>query len=119
MEPGLMDVVRTSPALLSHELKFQPTAIDYAASKGGLNSMMMNLSSHLAEFNISVNSISPAMVGGTGMLPDESSVPGVVKAIPLGRLCKPVEVANAVSMFACTGFVTGQSLVVAGGLKHF
>jgi 3-oxoacyl-[acyl-carrier protein] reductase len=23
-----------------------------------------------------------------------------------------------VSMFACTGFVTGQSLVVAGGLKH-
>ncbi|PMD44527.1 NAD(P)-binding protein [Hyaloscypha variabilis F] len=90
----------------------------YAASKGGLNSMMMNLSSHLAEFNITVNSVSPAMVGSTGMIPDEDSVPGLVETIPLGRLCKPSEVANVVSMFACTGFVTGQSLVVAGGLKH-
>ncbi len=91
---------------------------DYAASKGGLNSMMKNLSSLLAEFNITVNDVSPAMVGGTGMLPDESSVPGVVKTIPLGRLCKPVEVANVVSMFASTGFITGQNLIVAGGLKH-
>jgi 3-oxoacyl-[acyl-carrier protein] reductase len=91
---------------------------DYAASKGGLNSMMKNLSSLLAEFRITVNDVSPAMVGGTGMLPDESSVPGVVKTIPLGRLCKPVEVANVVSMFASTGFITGQNVVVAGGLKH-
>jgi 3-oxoacyl-[acyl-carrier protein] reductase len=118
MELELMDVVSARVTLRSHGLIFRLLIIDYAASKGGLNSMMMNLSSHLAEFNISVNSVSPAMVGGTGMLPDESSVPGVVKTIPLGRLCKPVEVANVVSMFACSGFVTGQSLVIAGGLKH-
>jgi 3-oxoacyl-[acyl-carrier protein] reductase len=80
--------------------------------------MMKNLSSLLAEFRITVNNVSPAMVGGTGMLPDESSVPGVVDTIPLGRLCKPVEVANVISMFASTGFITGQNVVVAGGLKH-
>ena len=105
----------TTLLLAAQKLMF---SVDYAASKGGLNSMMMNLSSHLAEFNIAVNSVSPAMVGSTGMIPDEKSVPGLVDTIPLGRLCKPSEVANVVSMFACTGFVTGQSLVVAGGLKH-
>lgn len=79
--------------------------------------MMRNLSSRLAEFNISVNDVAPAMVGSTGMLPDESSVPGLVDSIPLRRLCTPAEVANAVIMFATTGFVTGQSLVIGGGLR--
>lgn len=79
--------------------------------------MMKNLSSRLAEFNISVNDVAPAMVGATGMLPDESSVPGLTDTIPLRRLCKPDEVANAVHMFATTGFATGQSLVVGGGLR--
>ncbi len=78
---------------------------------------MRNLSSRLAEFNISVNDVAPAMVGSTGMLPDESSVPGLVDSIPLRRLCTPAEVANAVIMFATTGFVTGQSLVIGGGLR--
>jgi 3-oxoacyl-[acyl-carrier protein] reductase len=115
---GLMAVVRSlAPKVLYLQLTLE-NFTDYAASKGGLNSMMMNLSSHLAELNITVNSVSPAMVGSTGMIPDEDSVPGLVETIPLGRLCKPSEVANVVSMFACTGFVTGQSLVVAGGLKH-
>ena len=79
--------------------------------------MMRNLSSRLAEFNISVNDVAPAMVGSTGMLPDESSVPGLADSIPLRRLCTPGEVANAVIMFATTGFVTGQSLVIGGGLR--
>lgn len=79
--------------------------------------MMRNLSSRLAEFNISVNDVAPAMVGSTGMLPDESSVPGLTESIPLRRLCTPLEVANAVSMFATTGFATGQSLVLGGGLR--
>lgn len=73
--------------------------------------MMMNLSSHVAEFNITVNSVSPAMVGSTSMILDEKSVPGLVDTTPLGRLYKPSEVANVVGMFAYMGFVTGQSLV--------
>lgn len=87
----------------------------YAASKGGLLSLTKRLATQLAEYNISVNDVAPAMVGGTGMIPDAKSIPGV--NIPLGRLCEPGEVANAVLMFLQTGFATGQSLVVAGGLK--
>ena len=80
--------------------------------------MMKNLSSRLAEYNISVNDVAPALVGSTGMIPNEKSVePVVVQGIPLGRLCTPEEVAIAVGMFAKTGFATGQSLVVGGGLR--
>ncbi|KAG9803045.1 NAD(P)-binding protein, partial [Aureobasidium melanogenum] len=89
----------------------------YAASKGGLQAMMKNLSSRLAPYNISVNDVSPAMVGSTGLLPSADSVPGVVDNIPLKRLCAPEEVANVVLMYAKTGFATGQSLVVGGGLR--
>jgi 3-oxoacyl-[acyl-carrier protein] reductase len=79
--------------------------------------MMKNLANHLGPYNISVNDVAPAMVGNTGMIPNSKAVPGVVDTIPLNRLCTPEEVANAVRMFCTTGFATGQSLVVAGGLR--
>ena len=79
--------------------------------------MMKNLSTTLAEHNISVNDVAPAMVGSTGMIPNGESFPGLVESIPMHRLCEPDEVARAVVMYSTCGFATGQSLVVAGGLK--
>lgn len=95
--------------------------------------MMKNLSSRLAPYNISVNDVSPAMVGSTGLLPSADSFPGLVDTIPLKRLCAPEEVANVVLMYCRTGYATvsgvlqhsvldtdiyqGQSLVVSGGLR--
>lgn len=94
-----------------------PFAVDYAASKGGLMGMMKNLSSRLAQYNISVNDVAPAMIGATGMIPNPEAVPGVVETIPLGRFGQPDEIASVVEMFAKTGYCTGQSLIVAGGLR--
>lgn len=91
--------------------------IDYAASKGGMTSMMRNLSTRLAEYNISVNDVAPAMIGDTGMIPNAQAIPEVAAGIPLGRLGTPEEVANVVSMLITTGYMTGQSLLLAGGLK--
>lgn len=71
--------------------------------------MMKNLSSRLAQYNISVNDVAPAMVGKTGLLPSEDSVPGLIDSIPLSRLCAPEEVANVVVMYASTGFATVSS----------
>jgi len=85
---------------------------DYAASKGGQMGMMKNLSSRLAQYNISVNEVSPAMVGATGLLPSADSVPGVVDSIPLKRLCSPEEVANVVIMYTKTGFATVCGLMI-------
>lgn len=92
--------------------------IDYAASKGGLTSMMKNLSTRLASHNITVNDVSPAMIGETGLIPNGDSIPGLVDSIPVGRLGTPDEVANVVMMFSTTGYMTGQSVVLAGGLNH-
>ncbi|KAL2003194.1 hypothetical protein VTN02DRAFT_4694 [Thermoascus thermophilus] len=89
----------------------------YAASKGGMTGMMRNLSTRLAEYNISVNDVSPAMIGDTGMIPNAQAIPEVAAEIPLGRLGTPEEVANVVSMLITTGYMTGQSLLLAGGLK--
>ncbi|KAL4774476.1 hypothetical protein BDW60DRAFT_205049 [Aspergillus nidulans var. acristatus] len=89
----------------------------YAASKGGMTGMMKNLSTRLAEFNISVNDVAPAMIGDTGMIPNAQAIPGVAAGIPIGRLGVPEEVANVVTMLATTGYMTGQSLLLAGGLK--
>ncbi|GAB7364791.1 hypothetical protein MBLNU230_g5588t1 [Neophaeotheca triangularis] len=89
----------------------------YAASKGGMTAMSRNLSTTLAPWNISVNDVAPAMIGNTGMFPNPDTLPGLVDSIPLKRLGEPDEVANAVTMLAKTGWMTGQSLLMTGGLK--
>lgn len=81
--------------------------------------MMKNLSTTLAPYNISVNDVAPALIGGTGMM---TAASGKIKSdladsIPLKRMGETDEIARAVVMFATTGFATGQSLVIAGGLK--
>lgn len=91
----------------------------YAASKAGLQGMMRNLARKHAAQGITFNDVAPAMIGDTGLVPDEKSVEGTqgdVRNIPVGRLGAPQEVANLVTMCARTGYLTGQSMLLAGGL---
>ncbi|KAI0154282.1 3-oxoacyl-reductase [Xylariaceae sp. FL1272] len=95
-------------------------ACQYAASKAGLSGMMRNLANKHAKSGITVNDVAPAMIGETGMIPDAKSVegsPGDVRNIPVGRLGTPQECANVVTMMCKTGYLTGQSILLAGGLK--
>ncbi|GAB1312773.1 3-oxoacyl-[acyl-carrier-protein] reductase [Madurella fahalii] len=92
----------------------------YAASKAGLQGLMRSLATKHAKDGVTVNDVAPAMIGETGMIPDEKSVegtPGDVRNIPVGRLGTPREVANVVLMFCQTGYLTGQSVLLSGGLK--
>ncbi|GAM82371.1 hypothetical protein ANO11243_003500 [Dothideomycetidae sp. 11243] len=92
----------------------------YATSKAGLAGMMKNLAQKLAKDGITVNDVSPAMIGETGMIRDAKTVegtPGDVKNIPVGRLGTPDECANVVGMLCETGYLTGQSIFLTGGLK--
>ncbi|KAJ1338052.1 3-oxoacyl-[acyl-carrier protein] reductase [Microdochium nivale] len=94
-------------------------ACHYAASKAGLSGMMKNLARKHAKAGITVNDVAPAMIGETGMIPDARSVegtPGDVKNIPVGRLGTPEECANVVMMICKTGYLTGQSILLSGGL---
>jgi 3-oxoacyl-[acyl-carrier protein] reductase len=92
----------------------------YAASKAGLHGLMKSLATKHANDGITVNDVAPAMIGETGMIPDEKfleGTPGDVRNIPVGRLGTPGEVANVVLMFCQTGYLTGQSVLLSGGLK--
>lgn len=40
----------------------------------------------------------------------------IASTIPLGRLGDPSEVANVVQMMVKTGYLTGQDVVLSGGL---
>jgi NAD(P)-dependent dehydrogenase (short-subunit alcohol dehydrogenase family) len=124
---GGINGCRKHPLLHSLSLPFHPllqTLIqltfplaDYAASKGGLTSLMKNLATRLGPYNISVNDVAPAMIGETGMIPNSESIPDVKETIPLGRLGEPEEVGRAVAMMVRTGYCTGQSLLLSGGLR--
>ncbi|KAI0392503.1 3-oxoacyl-reductase [Xylariaceae sp. FL0594] len=95
-------------------------ACHYAASKGGLSAMMRNLAAKHAKSGVTVNDVAPAMIGNTGMIPSEEFVagtPGDVKNIPVGRLGTPEECAGVITMCCKTGYLTGQSILLSGGLK--
>ncbi|KAH8799397.1 3-oxoacyl-reductase [Xylogone sp. PMI_703] len=92
----------------------------YAASKAGVKGMVRNLAQKHGNDGITINDVAPAIIGDTGMIPDAKYVegtPGDVKNIPVGRLGTPVEVANIVIMACKTGYLTGQSILLSGGLK--
>jgi 3-oxoacyl-[acyl-carrier protein] reductase len=94
--------------------------LDYSASKGAIISMTKTLSSELIRSGIYVNSVAPGWVE-TDMVIPALAKPGVqaeiVRAIPLGRVGKPDEIAGPV-LFLCTehaSFISGEIFNVNGG----
>jgi 3-oxoacyl-[acyl-carrier protein] reductase len=92
----------------------------YSASKAGVQGMAKNLANKMGKSGITFNDVAPAMITETGMIRDEESLkgtPGDVKNIPVGRSGRPQECANIVTMICRTGYMTGQSVLLSGGLK--
>ncbi|HEY3413489.1 MAG TPA: 3-oxoacyl-[acyl-carrier-protein] reductase [Armatimonadota bacterium] len=92
---------------------------NYAASKAGLIGLAKSAAKELAPRGIRVNAVAPGWIetAMTADLGDEFKEQSLVR-IPLGRLGKPEDVAAAVR-FLCTedaAYITGQTLVVDGGL---
>ena len=92
----------------------------YSASKAGVQGLSKNVANKLGKDGITFNDVAPAMITGTGMIPDEESLkgtPGDVKNIPVRRSGSAQECANVVTMLCRTGYMTGQSILISGGLK--
>lgn len=92
----------------------------YAASKGAIDSLNVGLAKEVAEEGIRVASVTPGMVEteiherSTG---DAARVARILPAIPMKRIGKPEEIADAV-MFLLSdqaSYITGSTIRVAGG----
>ena len=102
----------------------------YSASKFAVRGMSQSAAQELAEHQITVNVYSPGVVHtpmwegidaemsrrrGTEI---GSEMAGMVAGIPLGRLEQPTDVAGVVAFLASpeAAYITGQSIVVDGGM---
>jgi 3-oxoacyl-[acyl-carrier protein] reductase len=91
----------------------------YSATKAGLDGLTRSLARELGPRNIRVNSVAPGyfeseMVKGL----TEEQKQRIIHRTPLRRLTRAEDVANAVHFLACeqASFITGQTLVVDGGI---
>ena len=96
-----------------------PGQANYAASKGGVSALTRTLAAELAPKGIRVNAVLPGFLT-TGMAKrgDHNLAEERLHRIPLARFGDPEEVARAVLFLASddAGYITGQELVVDGGL---
>src|SRR5262249_30896354 len=88
---------------------------NYAAAKAGVIALTKVVGKELARRGITVNAVAPGVIQ-TPML--GALKPEVLaeyeKQIPVGRIGRPEDVANAVLFFACeeSGYITGQTLPI-------
>jgi len=90
---------------------------NYAASKGGLIALTKSVAKELGGRGITCNAVAPGFIETkmTGNLP-EKAIQAITDATVLGRTGKPEDVAHAVVFLAENDFITGQTIVVDGGL---
>jgi len=93
--------------------------VNYAASKGGIQGLTRCLATEIGRRNITVNAVAPGFIE-TDMTEAVRSVAeaDLKKQIPVRRLGKPEDIANAVAFLASdeASYITGHVLVVDGGL---
>ncbi|MBN9239068.1 MAG: beta-ketoacyl-ACP reductase [Micrococcales bacterium 70-64] len=99
---------------------------NYSAAKAGLEGMTRTLALELGPFGVTANAIAPGYIE-TDMIrqtaervgePYDQFVARIAEGVPVRRMGRPDDIAAAVEYFVGddAGFVTGQTLVVAGGL---
>ncbi|MDO8524296.1 MAG: SDR family NAD(P)-dependent oxidoreductase [bacterium] len=97
-----------------------PGIVHYCASKGGIVAMAEAMALELAPLGIRINSIAPGAID-TPMMESTKQDPkvleGMLASIPLKRVGKPEDIANAVAFLASdeSSYMTGSVVVVDGG----
>jgi 3-oxoacyl-[acyl-carrier protein] reductase len=84
----------------------------YNASKAAMEGLTRGYAARLVKDGITVNAVAPSLIE-TDMMAGRGELAG---RIPLGRLGKPEEVAQAVLMVLGNDYMTGQTIVLNGGM---
>ena len=100
-----------------------PNGSVYSATKAAVDAITKSLAKELGSRHIRVNAINPGMVETEGTqtagITESEGRKQTEAQTPLGRIGQPQDIAPAVVFFASTdsGWITGETLVIAGGLR--
>jgi NAD(P)-dependent dehydrogenase (short-subunit alcohol dehydrogenase family) len=88
----------------------------YTTSKAAVVGLTKHLATHWADKGIRVNCVTP---GGIRSGQNDTFVETYSKRVPLGRMAEASEIASAVVFLASdsASYITGQNLIVDGGLS--
>ena len=88
--------------------------VHYNASKAGMEGLTRGYAARLVKEGITVNAVAPSLIE-TDMMRGRSDL---ARNIPLGRLGQPGEVAQAVVMVLGNDYMTGQTIILNGGMAY-
>jgi 3-oxoacyl-[acyl-carrier protein] reductase len=86
--------------------------VHYNASKAGMEGLTRGYAARLVKEGITVNAVSPSLIE-TDMMRGRSDL---ARNIPLGRMGHPDEVAQSVLMVVGNDYMTGQTILLNGGM---
>lgn len=95
----------------------------YSATKAAVDAITKSLAKELGSHHIRVNAINPGIVETEGThaagMTESEGRKQTEAVTPLGRIGQPQDIAPAVVFLASTdsGWITGETLVIAGGLR--
>lgn len=92
-----------------------PGQANYSASKAGIIGLTKSCAKELAGRGITCNAIAPGFIA-TDMTKDIEEE-NIVKAIPLGRMGTPEDIAEAAAFLALSPYITGEVIRVDGGIS--
>jgi 3-oxoacyl-[acyl-carrier protein] reductase len=84
----------------------------YNASKAGMEGLTRGYAARLVKEGITVNNVAPSLIE-TDMMKGRTDL---ARNIPLGRMGQPEEVAQAVAMVLGNAYMTGQTIILNGGM---
>jgi NAD(P)-dependent dehydrogenase (short-subunit alcohol dehydrogenase family) len=99
-----------------------PGAISIATAKAGLAAFARSIAKEYGSYGITANVVSPGIVETelSSRIPAEQKQ-RMGSMTPLGRIAQPEDIARAIAFFASndSGFITGTSMPVNGGMSPF